>query len=81
MFNILYRVLFIHNLYIHIYASDLSRILWIVCVFGAVFLFGWHVTKRSMDYFEYATSTDLKVVLASELDFPAVTICNLNNFR
>ena len=34
-----------------------------------------------MDYFKYATSMDIKVIQESELDFPAVTICNLNNFR
>lgn len=50
-------------------------------MFGAIALFVWQVTTRSSDYFKYATTMDLNIIPARKLEFPDVTICNLNNFR
>ena len=57
------------------------RLLWILCVCGAITLFLVQVYDRAQTYFNYKTNTNVEVVYVSEVSFPSVTICNQNNYR
>ena len=56
------------------------RLLWILCVCGAITLFLVQVYDRAQTYFNYKTNTNVEVVYVSEVSFPSVTICNQNNY-
>ena len=67
--------------YSYVVSHLFLRVLWILCVVGAVIYFGVQVAQRTSDYFKYATNVDVKVIYTDKLRFPAVTLCNQNNFR
>ena len=41
----------------------------------------YQITDRVTYYLSYPVSVDIQIVIAKELIFPAVTICNTNAFR
>ncbi len=47
----------------------------------SVLLFLYQSGKRTQIYFQYKTNVDIKKVVQPEVEFPAVTICNQNNYR
>lgn len=61
--------------------SILIRVFWslVTLTFFAVLCF--QGTSLVIDYFKRPLSTKLTIVTQSKLDFPAVTICNLNMMR
>ena len=85
------RLLKFHNVYFSTYKWNskldthagcfVFRVLWTICVMSAVIYFVAQVGQRTSDYFKYATNVDVKVIYANKLRFPAVTVCNQNNFR
>ena len=48
---------------------------------GAALFFIIQVALRVNVYFEYNTNVDVEKVYTTKVPFPAVTICNQNNFR
>ena len=58
-----------------------SRLLWFGCVVSAAILFTSQVIIRSVDYFEHETNVNVELIYDSQVQFPAVTLCNQNNFR
>ncbi|XP_035681370.1 acid-sensing ion channel 5-like isoform X3 [Branchiostoma floridae] len=55
--------------------------LWTLIFLAAFGLCTWQIVDRFQNYFAYRTGTEINVQLESELDFPAVTICNFNRIR
>ena len=55
--------------------------MWTVAVLLALGVFLWQVGQRTYDYSQHDTNVDVQVVYTDKLSFPAVTICNQNNFR
>ena len=39
------------------------------------------LTTSIIKYYEYETTTDVQVIYGESVLFPAVTLCNQNNFR
>ncbi|XP_008172064.2 acid-sensing ion channel 1 isoform X3 [Malaclemys terrapin pileata] len=58
-----------------------KRILWTLCFLGSVALLAYVCTERIQYYFLYPHVTKLDEVATTRLTFPAVTFCNLNEFR
>jgi hypothetical protein len=50
-------------------------------VVGAIGIFVMQVGVRTFDYFQYNTIVDVQLVYTDNIPFPAVTLCNQNNFR
>ncbi|XP_035681372.1 acid-sensing ion channel 5-like [Branchiostoma floridae] len=55
--------------------------MWTLVFLAAFGLCTWQVSDRFQNYFAYRTGTEIDVQLESELNFPAVTICNFNRIR
>lgn len=55
--------------------------LWCLIVAVAVTLFVAQVGSRVASYFQYKSNVDVKVNYVDKIPFPAVTICNQNNYR
>uniref|UniRef100_A0A2I3HAT9 Acid sensing ion channel subunit 1 n=1 Tax=Nomascus leucogenys TaxID=61853 RepID=A0A2I3HAT9_NOMLE len=68
----------------HIFSYErlsLKRALWALCFLGSLAVLLCVCTERVQYYFHYHHVTKLDEVAASQLTFPAVTLCNLNEFR
>ncbi|KAM5249618.1 acid-sensing ion channel 1 isoform 3-T3 [Hipposideros larvatus] len=68
----------------HIFSYErlsLKRALWALCFLGSLAVLLCVCTERVQYYFNYHHVTKLDEVAASQLTFPAVTLCNLNEFR
>ncbi|GAB1299835.1 Acid-sensing ion channel 1 [Apodemus speciosus] len=68
----------------HIFSYErlsLKRALWALCFLGSLAVLLCVCTERVQYYFCYHHVTKLDEVAASQLTFPAVTLCNLNEFR
>ena len=57
------------------------RMFWLLVVTAAIALFVIQVGMRFSVYFEYKSNIDVKVNSVETLPFPAVTLCNQNNYR
>ena len=57
------------------------RFVWMLFVMCVYILFVAQVSLRTMDFYKYSTTLDVHKLDETELKFPAVTICNQNNFR
>jgi len=55
--------------------------LWLICVVTCVVLFAYQAIDRVCIYFEHESNVNVQINYVEELDFPAVTICNYNNYR
>ncbi|XP_030410781.1 acid-sensing ion channel 1 isoform X2 [Gopherus evgoodei] len=58
-----------------------KRIIWTLCFLGSIALLAYVCTERIQYYFLYPHVTKLDEVATTRLTFPAVTFCNLNEFR
>ncbi|XP_043362337.1 acid-sensing ion channel 1 isoform X2 [Dermochelys coriacea] len=58
-----------------------KRIIWTLCFLGSMALLAYVCTERIQYYFLYPHVTRLDEVATTRLTFPAVTFCNLNEFR
>nr|XP_042120534.1 acid-sensing ion channel 1 isoform X1 [Peromyscus maniculatus bairdii] len=68
----------------HIFSYErlsLKRALWALCFLSSLAVLLCVCTERVQYYFCYHHVTKLDEVAASQLTFPAVTLCNLNEFR
>ncbi|XP_051497473.1 acid-sensing ion channel 1 isoform X2 [Apus apus] len=68
----------------HIFSYErlsLKRVVWALCFLGSLALLVLVCTNRIQYYFLYPHVTKLDEVAATRLTFPAVTFCNLNEFR
>nr|KAF6372946.1 acid sensing ion channel subunit 1 [Pipistrellus kuhlii] len=68
----------------HIFSYErlsLKRALWALCFLGSLAVLLCVCTERVQYYFNYHHVTKLDEVAASQLTFPAITLCNLNEFR
>ena len=57
------------------------RLIWVVMLLGMSSLLLWFSTQQFILFLSYPTSTRVTVRELRPLPFPAVTICNLNQFR
>ena len=57
------------------------RGMWLVIFVGLVGYFSWVLALRFFRYYEYPVSTKVQVITQKPIDFPAVTICNLNMYK
>ncbi|XP_030048090.1 bile acid-sensitive ion channel [Microcaecilia unicolor] len=58
-----------------------SKILWMFVVLGSVFIVSWQIYTRFLNYFSWPTTTSVTVQYVNNIDFPAVTFCNLNRYQ
>ena len=61
--------------------SSFFRVIWVVCVVSAMTLFIYQVANRTFVYFDYNTTVSVNVRYIKRVQFPAVTLCNINTFR
>ncbi|XP_049625579.1 acid-sensing ion channel 5 [Suncus etruscus] len=55
--------------------------LWLTVVLGSVSLVIWQIYSRFVNYFTWPTTTSMEVQYVENIEFPAVTFCNLNRFQ
>ncbi|XP_066471281.1 acid-sensing ion channel 1 isoform X2 [Tiliqua scincoides] len=68
----------------HIFSYErlfVKRIFWTLCFLGSLALLFYTCNERIQYYFRYPHVTKLDEVAATQMAFPAVTFCNLNEFR
>ncbi len=58
-----------------------NRFFWILLCVSFLVYFITQVTFSVLKYYEYRTTTDVQVLYEASVLFPAVTLCNQNNFR
>lgn len=57
------------------------RVLWVVCVLAAVTAFVSQVVTRSLVYLDYHSNVNVQLIYNNSIPFPAVTVCNQNQYR
>lgn len=68
----------------HIFSYErlsVKRIFWTLCFLGSLAVLVFVCNERIQYYFRYPHVTKLDEVAASHMTFPAITFCNLNEFR
>jgi hypothetical protein len=60
--------------------SRIIRILWIVCLIASTTYCFYSIISIIVSYFSYNVLINMQIVDKSNVDFPAVTVCNLNPF-
>ncbi|KAG8429020.1 hypothetical protein GDO86_018528 [Hymenochirus boettgeri] len=68
----------------HIFSYErfcFRRLIWVLCFMGSLSVLLFVCTERIIYYFEYPHVTKLDEINAAKMIFPAVTFCNLNEFR
>ncbi|XP_053231056.1 acid-sensing ion channel 1 isoform X3 [Podarcis raffonei] len=58
-----------------------KRVFWTLCFLGSLAMLVFECNERIQYYFLYPHVTKLDEVATSHMTFPAVTFCNLNEFR
>ena len=77
MFILYYYII----LYIFMYVSH-ARAAWVTCVGTAAIMFALWVGLRTRDHLKFESTVNVEVIYSEEsIPFPAVTICNQNNYR
>lgn len=66
---------------IHRANTNVKRIAWIAAFFGMFMYMSFQIVLLCQQYFEYPVELQMKMHSAHSLEFPAVTICNLNPVR
>ncbi|KAK2171334.1 hypothetical protein NP493_1078g01004 [Ridgeia piscesae] len=61
--------------------DTVRRAFWILVVFAGTVLMTWQVTVSFMKFYTYPVKTQILYKSAGQVEFPAVTICNLNPLR
>ncbi|XP_030852712.1 amiloride-sensitive sodium channel subunit alpha [Strongylocentrotus purpuratus] len=59
----------------------LEKLFWVLAFLTCLGVFTYQGTKIVKDYISYPYSTRTDIITESSLDFPAVTICNVNMMR
>ncbi|XP_069509772.1 acid-sensing ion channel 1 isoform X1 [Ambystoma mexicanum] len=68
----------------HIFSYErvfFKRFIWVLCFLGSLVLLVFACTERIQYYFQYPHLTKLDEVMSQKMVFPAITFCNLNEFR
>ncbi|XP_042326037.1 acid-sensing ion channel 5 isoform X2 [Sceloporus undulatus] len=61
--------------------SKTRKVLWMLIVVGSIVLVSWQIRSRFINYFSWPTTTSVVVQYVENIEFPAVTFCNLNRFQ
>ncbi|EPY87970.1 amiloride-sensitive cation channel 5 [Camelus ferus] len=61
--------------------SRIRKVVWLAVVLGSVLLLVWQIYGRLIHYFTWPTTTSVEVQYVENIEFPAVTFCNLNRFQ
>uniref|UniRef100_A0A8C6YQT4 Acid sensing ion channel subunit family member 5 n=1 Tax=Nothoprocta perdicaria TaxID=30464 RepID=A0A8C6YQT4_NOTPE len=61
--------------------SKTRRALWLLVVVGSLAIVIWQICNRFIYYFSWPTTTSVYVQYVENVEFPAVTFCNLNRFQ
>ncbi|XP_067408091.1 acid-sensing ion channel 5 [Emydura macquarii macquarii] len=61
--------------------SQIRKVLWLLVVIGSIIMVAWQIWNRFTNYFSWPTTTSVVVQYVENIDFPAVTFCNLNRFQ
>ncbi|XP_012582275.1 PREDICTED: acid-sensing ion channel 5 [Condylura cristata] len=61
--------------------SQIRKVIWLAVVLGSVSLVVWQIYCRFVNYFTWPTTTSVEVQYVENVEFPAVTFCNLNRFQ
>ena len=54
------------------------RLMWIVCFLSSVSYCCYAIVSIVMSYFSFGVLINMQVIDSPNIDFPAVTVCNLN---
>ncbi|XP_007423836.1 acid-sensing ion channel 1-like, partial [Python bivittatus] len=68
----------------HIFSYErlsVKRFFWTLCFLGSLAVLVFVCNERIQYYFRYPHVTKLDEVAATHMTFPAITFCNLNEFR
>ena len=55
--------------------------LWLLAVVTSAILFVYVMVNRLLLFYEYTSKVDVEKTYVDQLAFPAVTVCNHNQFR
>ncbi|XP_068798475.1 acid-sensing ion channel 5 [Struthio camelus] len=61
--------------------SKTRKVLWLLVVMGSLAIVIWQICNRFIYYFSWPTTTSVYVQYVENVEFPAVTFCNLNRFQ
>ncbi|XP_050802468.1 acid-sensing ion channel 5 [Gopherus flavomarginatus] len=61
--------------------SKIRKILWMLVVLGSIIIVTWQIWNRFSNYFSWPTTTSIIVQYVENIEFPAVTFCNMNRFQ
>ncbi|XP_062430804.1 acid-sensing ion channel 5 [Rhea pennata] len=61
--------------------SKTRKVLWLLVVMGSLAIVIWQICNRFIYYFSWPTTTSVNVQYVENVEFPAVTFCNLNRFQ
>ncbi|CAM2113105.1 unnamed protein product [Caretta caretta] len=61
--------------------SRIRKVLWMLVVLGSITIVAWQIWNRFTNYFSWPTTTSIVVQYVENIEFPAVTFCNLNRFQ
>ncbi|XP_071488689.1 epithelial sodium channel subunit alpha-like [Diadema antillarum] len=61
--------------------STLSKLLWSTLTLAALGAFLWQGSLLFIDFSHHPYTTQIDLITKTELDFPAVTVCNMNRMR
>ncbi|XP_078388799.1 bile acid-sensitive ion channel-like [Cetorhinus maximus] len=59
----------------------IRRVFWMVVVLGCVIVVFSQITQCFIRYFSWPTSTSVTIKYVEQIEFPAVTFCNLNRYQ
>ncbi|XP_048364692.1 acid-sensing ion channel 5 [Sphaerodactylus townsendi] len=61
--------------------SKTRKMLWMLIVLGSIVLVAWQISSRFINYFSWPTTTSVVVQYVENIEFPAVTFCNMNRYQ
>ncbi|KAG8454012.1 hypothetical protein GDO86_000586 [Hymenochirus boettgeri] len=61
--------------------SKLRKVIWTTFLLVSIIMASWQVCSRVINYFSWPTTTSVTVQYVENIDFPAITFCNLNRFQ
>ncbi|XP_071941021.1 acid-sensing ion channel 5-like [Antedon mediterranea] len=67
--------------YIATSKAFIIKVLWLLVFLGGLGVCTWQIVLRIDEYIQFNVNTEIKLSFLSEMDFPAVTICNFNRYR
>uniref|UniRef100_H3A4U7 Acid sensing ion channel subunit family member 5 n=1 Tax=Latimeria chalumnae TaxID=7897 RepID=H3A4U7_LATCH len=59
----------------------IRKVVWMLVVLSSFCVFIWQVSSRFINYFSWPTTTTVVLQYVEDIEFPAVTFCNLNRYQ